>query len=64
MSKLSLNDWLILNRKPISIKKTLATLNFDYSQLTLEEIDTYKYSMFECDGDSKTIKVTIGDVKR
>lgn len=64
MSKLSLNDWLILNRKPISVKKPLATLNFGYYQLTLEEIDKYRYSTFECDGDSKTIKVTIGDVKR
>ena len=35
------------------------TLNFDYSQFTLEEIDTYKNTDFECDGDKKEIKVII-----
>ncbi len=32
---------------------------FDYSKFTLEEIDTYKYTDFECDGDKKEIKVII-----
>lgn len=32
---------------------------FDYSKFTLEEIDTYKYTDFECDGDKKQIKVII-----
>lgn len=32
---------------------------FDYSKFTLGEIDTYKYTDFECDGDSKKIKVII-----
>ena len=36
---------------------------FDYSQFTLEEIDTYQYSIFECDGDSKKIKITISETK-
>lgn len=35
------------------------TLYFDYSKLTLEEIDTYKFTDFECDGDKKEIKVVI-----
>lgn len=38
-------------------------LYFDYSKFTLEEIDTYRYSTFECDGDSKKIKVTIPETK-
>lgn len=33
------------------------TIYFDYSKMTLEEIDTYKHSIFECDGDNKKIKV-------
>lgn len=41
----------------------MRVLYFDYSQFTLEEIDTYMYSTFECDGDSKKIKVTIPEKK-
>jgi hypothetical protein len=29
--------------------------DIDYSSITLEEIDSYKYLIFECDGDSKKI---------
>lgn len=36
---------------------------FDYTKFTLEEIDKYKYSIFECDGDSKKIKITIPETK-
>ena len=36
---------------------------FDYSQFTLGEIEKYKYSTFEFDGDSKKIKVTIPETK-
>lgn len=32
---------------------------FDYSKFTLEEIETYKHTDFECDGDNKKIKVII-----
>lgn len=32
---------------------------FDYSKFTLEEIEAYKYTDFECDGDHKRIKVII-----
>ena len=35
------------------------TLYFDYSKFTLEEIDTYFNTDFECDGDKKEIKVVI-----
>ena len=31
------------------------TLYFDYSKFTLEEIDTYFNTDFECDGDKKEI---------
>ena len=34
-------------------------LYFDYSKFTLGEIEQYKYSTFECNGDSKKIKVSI-----
>ena len=30
-------------------------LNFDYTDFTLEEIDTFKHFDFICDGDSKII---------
>lgn len=32
---------------------------FKYQDFTLEEIDTYKNTTFECNGDKKEIKVTI-----
>lgn len=32
---------------------------FDYSKFTLGEIEAYKYTDFECDGDKKEIKVII-----
>ena len=35
---------------------------FDYSEFTLEEIDTYFNNDLECDGDKKEIKVTIKEV--
>lgn len=35
---------------------------FDYSKMTLEEIDTYTHTTFECDGDKKEIKVVIEKV--
>lgn len=63
MRKLNLNEWLISKRKPKEIKNPLTTIYYDYSQFTLEEIDKYRYSIFECDGDSKKIKVIVGDVK-
>lgn len=40
------------------------TLYFDYSKFTLEEIDTYFNTDFECDGDKKEIKVIIKEVKK
>ena len=36
---------------------------FDYSQFTLGEIEKYRYSTFEFDGDSKKIKVSIPEKK-
>lgn len=30
---------------------------YDYKNITLEEIETYKYYEFICDGDSKLVKV-------
>lgn len=63
MKSLSLEEWLIKHRKPKEINNPLTTIYFDYSKFTLEEIDTYRYSTFECDGDSKKIKVTIGKTK-
>ena len=35
----------------------------DYSNMTLEDIDSYEYFIFECDGDSKKIIVTVGGIK-
>lgn len=35
------------------------TLYFDYTEFTLEEIETYKHTDFECNGDKKEIKVII-----
>lgn len=32
---------------------------FNYSKFTLEEIDTYTHTDFECDGDKQEIKVII-----
>ncbi len=37
---------------------------FDYSKMTLEEIDTYTHTTFECDGDKKEIKVSIKEVNK
>lgn len=39
-------------------------LYFDYTKLTLEEIDTYIHTTFECDGDKKQIKVSIKEVNK
>ena len=39
-------------------------LYFDYTKLTLGEIDTYKHTTFECDGDKKQIKVSIKEVNK
>ena len=36
-------------------------MNFDYTDFTLEEIDTYNYYNFVCDGDSKTIKAELNE---
>ena len=59
MKSVLLGDWLAKYREPKEIDKPLTTIYFDYSEFTLEEIDTYRYSTFEFDGDSKKIKVTI-----
>lgn len=37
---------------------------FDYSKFTIQEIETYTYTDFECDGDKKEIKVTIKEVNK
>ena len=63
MKSVLLGDWLAKNREPKEIDKPLTTIYFDYSKFTLEEIDKYKYSIFECDGDSKKIKITIAETK-
>ena len=36
---------------------------FDYSKFTIQEIETYTHTDFECDGDKKEIKVTIKEVE-
>lgn len=36
-------------------------MNFDYTDFTLEEIDTYNCYNFVCDGDSKTITAVINE---
>lgn len=40
------------------------TMYFDYSKFTLEEIDTYFNTDFECDGDHKKIKIIIKKVNK
>lgn len=35
---------------------------FDYSKITLEECDSYKYYDLICDGDCKKVKVIRSDV--
>lgn len=42
----------------------MTPLYFDYSKFTLEEIDTYTHTDFECDGDKKEIKVVIKEVNK
>lgn len=37
---------------------------FDYSKFTIQEIETYTHTDFECDGDKKEIKVTIKEVNK
>ena len=34
---------------------------YDYENITLEEIETYRYHEFICDGDSKLVKVKRSD---
>lgn len=63
MRNKTLDNWLIEKRKPKHIENPLTKVYFNYSSFTLEEIDKYRYSTFECDGDSKKIIVTIGDIK-
>lgn len=42
----------------------MTPLYFDYAKLTLEEIDTYIHTDFECDGDKKIIKVSIKEASK
>lgn len=36
-------------------------MEFNYEDFTLEEIDTYNYYNFVCDGDNKTITAVISE---